>query len=249
MRNAICWMTLSTVLCALPLGARAEDDAAKIIDKAIEAKGGEEKLAKFKAEEWKVDATINFMGGKVPYTATYYFQPPTYLRFDMAMEFGGKKTTISAGTDGKQAWHKAGDRVEVMPMKKAEEFERMVYGMALTSLLPLKDKEFTLSVVEGIKVDDKPTVGVKVSKKGKRDVTLYFDKDSHLLVKTQTIVWNEFTDNDVKQEIFLKSWKEKNGRKIFEKRVIKRDGKDFLEEDMKEQKSLEKLDPKLFPKP
>jgi hypothetical protein len=237
------------IVLAAPLSAYAEDDAATIVDKAIKAKGGLEKLSKGKAEEWKSKGKIDLMGMKLEYTGEYYYQLPGNYRFNATMDFGGNKFVISAGTDGKSIWQQAMNQVEEMPMKKADAFRQRVYGMTLTTLLPLKDKDLTLAVVNGVKIDDKPTVGIKVSKKGQKDVTLYFDKESYLLAKSETITWNEFTDKDVPQEVFFKGWKDKDGLKIFDKLVIKLDGKDFIEEELSDQKFLDKLDSKLFTKP
>jgi hypothetical protein len=67
----------------------------------------------------------------------------------------------------------------------AEAKEQAHAGWVAT-LAPLKDaKRFTLATLGEIKVEDKPALGVKVSRQGPRDVDLYFDKRSGLLVRTE----------------------------------------------------------------
>jgi hypothetical protein len=244
--------TLIVTAVALLLFAsptQAADDPVAIVDKAIRATGGEEKLAKRKAEQWKTKGMIEIMGMKMPYAADYFFQKPGQMRFDVAMEFGGMKIAISAATDGEIAWEKSGDMVREMEEKKGKAFRDNVYTMELSYLLLLKKKDFALAMADEIKIDGKEAVGIKVTSKGHRDVVLYFDKKTGLLAKSVSKIWDEFTDKDVTQETILSDWKEKDGLMYFGKIIIKREGKDFITEEFSEQKSLDKLDPKLFAKP
>ncbi len=239
---------LVVILAALS-SAQAQDDARAIIDKAIKAYGGEEKLAKFKAETWKAKGIFHGFGMKVPYTCDYAFLRPDKFRFVMHMELGGQKMDLTVAFDGKQAWEKSGDRLQDMAKDKQAEFEHTIYMINLSQLLPLKDKAFTLTALGESKVGDRPALGVKVASKGRRDVSLFFDKETGLLVKTETRVMDEFTNKEVTQETFMSDYKEINGLKYFGKMTIKRDGKLFLEEEFSDQKSLDKLDEKLFAKP
>ena len=52
----------------------------------------------------------------------------------------------------------------------------------LSQVLPLTDKTYPLTGAGEAKVNDRPAVGVKVTARGHRDVTLYFDKESGLLL-------------------------------------------------------------------
>jgi len=228
---------------------RAADEADKIIDKAITAHGGAKKLSELKAQTWNAKGIVSIMGMKIDYTGVYSFQAPDRLRFDIEASAGGQKFSMTAATDGKKFWEKMGDQSREMDKKKAEGFRKNLYGMNLSRLLPLKEKGFSFSVTGEEKVGDKPAVGILVSSKGQPDVTLFFDKESGLLVKTLTEAWDEFADKDVPQEVFYMDYKEKNGRKVFQKLLIKRSGATFLEEELSDQNQLEKLDPKTFEKP
>jgi hypothetical protein len=236
---------------------RSADDPMTIVDKAIKANGGEEGLSNFKAEQWKTKGAMHMLGMKIPYTGDFYFQSPNLFRFDLIVEIGNQQMTITAGTDGKISWEKMnpqpgdGDKgmVRDMEKKKAGAFLHNLYTMSLSHLLPLKNKEVTLALADEIKIDDKPAVGVKVSNKGHADVTLWFDKATGLLVKSQTQIWDEFSDKEVSQEVFMIDYQKKDGRQLFNKLVIKRDGKTLMEEEMSDQKALEKHDPSLFAKP
>lgn len=241
-----------TVAVSLVLGASAAsgaDDVQTILDKGIKAAGGAEKLAKFKGESWKSKGTVQFLGQKHAFTADYYFQAPDQFRFDMAGDFGGQKLEITAVLNGDKGWQKAMGMVEEMPKDKLDEFKHQAYTMWLCSVLPLKDKEFNVTALGESKADGKPVLGVKAMRKGNREVRLFFDKETGLLAKAETRVYDEINAKEADQEILISDWKEIGGNKYFTKLVIKRDGKVFLEEEFSGQKSVEKLDEKLFEKP
>ncbi|MCI0376142.1 MAG: hypothetical protein L0215_00905 [Gemmataceae bacterium] len=156
--------------------AAAQDDAKSIVDRAVKAHGGAENLAKFKAQSWKAKGTMTVAGMKMVYNADYLFVSPNKFRFDLEMEAGGKKMTISAATDGKNAWEQAPPLVRDMAKDKQAEFHHNVYVMHLLQIAPLKDKAFTLTPLGESKLGDRTLVGVKVSHAGQRDVALHFDK-------------------------------------------------------------------------
>src|SRR5205809_7563527 len=107
---------LGAVLVAV-LGAglgtpvRAEDDkgAKAILDKAIKALGGEEKLSKVKAMTWKGKGKINFGGSENEFTSQTTVQGLDHFRSEFEGEFMGNKlkgVTVIAGDKG---WRKIGD--------------------------------------------------------------------------------------------------------------------------------------------
>lgn len=113
----------------------------------------------------------------------------------------------------------------------------------------IKDKGFDLSLTGEIKVGDKPALGVRVSAKGQKDITLYFDKTTGLLAKLEHRVAEGGTGNEVTEERIVVEYKKNDaGIPLPKKLVIKHDGKDFLVADVAEAKMLEKLDDSYFTK-
>jgi ABC-type Na+ transport system ATPase subunit NatA len=89
-----------------------------------------------------------------------------------------------------------------------------------------------------------------VTRDKKPAVTLFFDKTTGLLAKSETKVKDEFQGfKEVTQETYFSDYKDANGKKLFGKMKIVRDGKTMIESTLSEQKAPEKLDPKLFEKP
>ena len=59
------------------------------------------------------------------------------------------------------------------------------FGLALMPQR-LRDADFQLSPAGEVKVNDRPALGLRVSRKGWPDVNVYFDKESGLVVKAAT---------------------------------------------------------------
>ena len=97
-------------------------------------------------------------------------------------------------------------------------------------------------------VEGRPAAGLRVSRKGNRDITLYFDQKTHLLVKTETRVKDEGSGQEVTEETVLSAHAEKGARQAM-KLTTQRDGKPFLEAEVVEFKVEAKLDDSVFAKP
>ncbi len=228
--------------------ARADDaaDAKAVIEKAIKARGD-----KPLAQTWKDKGVFTAAGAKMNYTADWAFQGPDKYRFVLAGEFGDAKIAITAVVNGEKAWQIDGTKTEEITGEKLEQTRNEVYQLWVTSLTPLlTDKGFTLKNAKSKDIAGKPAVGVTVTRDKKPAVTLYFDKETGLLVKTEVTVKDEFQKwKEVPEEAYFSDYKERDGRKVFTKMRIVRDGKPLIESTLSDQKAAEKLDAKLFEKP
>jgi outer membrane lipoprotein-sorting protein len=242
----MCKCALVAVLALSFAGVvRADDptEARALLDKAIKAAGGEEKLGKYKAMTWKASGTYYGMGAGLPYTGTYAVQRPGQFR----MEIEGVFTIV---VDGDKGWIKAGGSTEEMNKDQVAERKEDNYLGSLTMLVPLKDKAFTLTPLPEVKVDDRPAVGLKITREGHREVRFYFDKQTNLLVKSQMRVKaEEMGGKEVNQEAYYSEFKDVSGLKVPTKLVIKREGELYVDGESSEVKLLEKLDNTVFDKP
>ena len=236
-------------LCVFLAGAGyslAQDSAEAIIDKAIQAQGGLEKLTKFKAMQATSKGTMDIMGQNVPFTAEGYAQLPNQFKSVIELSVGGMKATMV------QLMNK--DKIEItvngmaLPLndKMREEVKEQVYAEVVVSLAPLKDKGYTFSALGESKVNDRPVVGVKVSSKGHRDISLYFDKADGLLVKSAHPATDQMSGQEYIQETIHSDYKEFNGIKRPSKEIVNRDGKKMADIEITDVKNLEKLDDKVF---
>src|SRR5262249_31010971 len=119
----------------------------------------------------------------------------------------------------------------------------------VATLVPLKDKSYTLSTLGETKVGDRPALGVRVSSKGRRDVNLYFDKDTNLLVKSEMRGKDDQAKMAMNQETFVSNYKDVGGVKEAMKFRMKRDGQPYLDAEIEDIRRQEKAEDSLFAKP
>jgi hypothetical protein len=250
------WQISLVLGLTLTLGnavVRADEaaDMKALIAKAIKAMGGEKNLAKYRAATLKFKGKIYFSDTGLPATFEMSVQHPGQQKLTINLENCGQTFTFIQVLNKDKGWEKQGD-AEAKAMGKdqlAEEKEQM-YARSLTMLLPLRDKGLKLSSVGEVKIDDKDAVGIRVSSKGHRDVNLYFDKKTNLLLKSETVAKAMGSDKEVPAETFFMDYKEQDGVKHPMKLVYKQDGKKFVEvTETTEFKLLEKVDDSEFDKP
>jgi hypothetical protein len=242
---------LGTVLvCGLGSSARADDkDAMAVVDKAIKAMGGEEKLAKIKAATWKAKGKMYFGGNETEITAKMTVQGLDQYRQEFEGEFGGNKIqgiTVIAGDKG---WRNFGDMKTELDKNGLAAMKRGVYLQIVpVTLVQLKEKGFKVEAAGEEKVGDKPAVKIKATGPDGKDFTLSFDKESGLPVKMVAKVVG-FQGQDVTQETIFSNYKEVDGIKKAMKIENKRDGEKFQDLEITEFKVLDKVDAKTFDEP
>jgi hypothetical protein len=245
-------IVLTTTVMFLTSGRAADDatDAKAIIEKAIKAKGG--KLQdKAVAETWKDKGTFKGGGIEMQFTGDWAFQGPDKYRFKLNADFMGMKIDFLVVVNGEKAWASGFGQEEEIAGEKLEHTINEVHQLNVMSLQPLlNDKAFKLSVEGDKKVGGKDTKVVKVTREKRPAVTLYFDKETGLLAKSDMMVKDEFQGwKEVLDENYYEDYKDVDGRKVFTKLRVVRDGKTMIEGTLSDQKVHEKLDPKLFEKP
>jgi len=113
----------------------------------------------------------------------------------------------------------------------------------------LKDKKYEVTLFGEAKVEEKPAVGVRVSAKGQKDITLFFDTKTGLLAKIEHRTVEAGTGAEVNEErIILEYGKDKDGIPIPKKVLVKHDGKTFIEAESTEFAYVEKIDDSEFKK-
>lgn len=247
--------------CALVLAlaalGRADDaaDAKAVVEKAIQARGGADNLAKYKADVLKVKGAVHVSGLDIDFTGEISFQQPDKSRTVIEGTVMGTNFKSTRVVNGDKGWiddllGAARQQRDMSKEELAEERESQ-NANSIIRLAVLTDKAYTLSTVGESKVGDKAAVGILVKRKGYRDVSLFFDKKTHLLLKSETRVKDPQGGGDTEftQEAFYDDYKKVGDLQVAHKLTIKRDGKAFLESETTEFKPEEKLDDGLFAKP
>ncbi len=247
MRRAIYLLAALILARAGTAWADEQADLKALIDKAIKVAGGEANLARFQTYVFKGKGTFYGMGNGIDYTGEWTIQMPGKMRMQIEGT-GDAKFTIIRVSNGDKVWSKFGDMVqEVTNKEELAEAKEDSYARWVVTLLPLKAKAFQLAPLGEIKVGDRPAIGVRVSHKGHRDVSLYFDKDKGTLLKSETVVKDK--GQEVTQETLYSDYKEVGGARRAMKVLINRDGKKYVESEVTEMEPKEKLDDSVFGKP
>jgi hypothetical protein len=244
------------VATALVLSARcgvqaAGPDPKEVIEKAINALGGEAKITarEGKAVETKSKGKLNFGGNEGDFTTTTTTMGLGKFRQDFKGDFGGNEIKGVTVLDGDKAWRKFADNTSKLEDDQLANQKRAVYlSVVPASIVPLKGKDFKVESVKEDKVDNKPAVALKIIGPDKKDFELFFDKESGLPVKMLAKVAG-FQGDEFTQETTFGKYKEFDGVKHATKVENKRDGEKFIDLEVTDVKVLDKCDPKTFAEP
>ncbi len=232
-----------------PARAEGDKDTAAVLDKAIKALGGEEKLKAVKAAAWTSKGTIAFGDNNSEFTSQTTVQGLDHYRQEVEGEFNNNKVKFVMVLRGDKGWRKFGDMaMELDKDGLASQKQGAYLQMVPITLVALKGKEFKVKAAGEEKVNDKPAVVLAFTGPDGKDFKLSFDKESGLPVK-QVAKVTGFMGEEVTQETTFGAYKDFGGIKRATKVESKRDGNKFLTYEVSEFKVLDKVDPKTFAEP
>jgi hypothetical protein len=250
MRATISALAVLAVLAA-GVGALAADgagDTAAVVDKAVQAAGGRDKLAAVKALTWSNKGTISVGGNDAPFTSRTTFQGPDHRRAEFEAEFGGMTIKGIVVINGDKGWRQMnGETNELEGDELARERRTGYLEWSTVTLLPLKKEPFKTEPAGEQKINDKPAAGVKVTGPDGKTHTIYFDPQTNLPAR----IVAEVTDfqGDATHETTISDYKDFGGVKKATKIKVKRDGEKFIDSEVTEFKVLDTVDAKTFEKP
>jgi hypothetical protein len=244
---------LATIGC-LFLGAvqvclAGGDETGAIIDKAIKAHGFKGKEDKNFAYTGKNKGTLHIMGLDLDFTQNVSLQLPAKFKEEMQLSIMGNNVMVTTVFNGKDAWIKANGMDIDITKELMEEMKETAHALQLSQGLFLKDKDLKLTPLGEVKVKGKPAVGVQVAKKGFRDISFYFDKDTGLIAKMDRQAFDPTSGQLINEERIITQYQDADGRKMAKKIEVVRDGKPFMEAEVLEAHILDKIDDSAFRKP
>jgi hypothetical protein len=239
--------------CALAVSAMLahaqETNPKAIVRKAIAAHGGEKELNKFQAGTSKYKGTMKILNQNADVTAETSFQKPDKFKNVMSIDILGKTIDVATVYDGKSLWvSAAGNTQEIKDEKVLNEVRESLRAEG-GSLVEILKEPFELALVGEVKVKDKDTIGVRVSKKGQRDISYYFDKKTNLLAKTEMRSYQPTSGQEVNQEKIIVEYQDKSGLKVGKRVEILHDGQPFMNIEITDVQILDKLDDSIFVRP
>jgi hypothetical protein len=230
-------------------GRAAEDPTAAIIDKAVKAHFPKGVDTKNKGMRVKSKGTLHIMGLDLEFTQEITIQMPNQFKEVMELTVMNKNVKVTSVYNGQKAWIRADDKDVEVTKEILDEFKEAAHGMALMQGVFVKDKAVKFSLVGEVKVKGKPAVGVTVSRKGNKDINLFFDKKTGLIVKAELRRRDIMAGQEVTEERFITEYQDVTDRKVAKKVEVVRDGKLFLEVEVTEVDILEKVDASEFAQP
>lgn len=238
-------------LAAPALSQQQDAECLATIDKAIKAQGNPDKLEKLKAFSGNLKGSMSFMEMDLDFTMELFTQLPDKAKAIIKLSIGGQEIVVTQVFNGDKGWTNAAGQTKEAEKEELAEHKAMQHVEKVTNLFDIKkDKEMKLSSLGEVKINDSPAIGVRVTKKDQRDVNLYFDKKTHLLVKAEYRAMDPFTKQDVNQEKFFTEYKElAPGYKLASKQHVKNEGKRFMDLEFTEFRPLERLEDNIFAKP
>ena len=237
---------LAVIVVSLLFGRFVQADEAKarkLVEQSLKAAGGADKIAKRPATTIKDRGMYYGAGEGVAYEGIFSFHLPDKV----SMEISGAFKIV---VNGNQGWVKANNETREMTAEEIDTQKSGLYHGWVASLLPVTQKEFKLSLFGEEKLDGRDVEGINVTREGRPNVTLFFDKQTHLLVKSTTVVKSPEQGNKEVAEVHLyKDYKPIDGLQSPTKSLVTRDGKKFVESEVVEEVRHEKLDDSVFAKP
>src|SRR5262245_61802373 len=213
--GAVCAAALVLSWCGVRERAWAADDKdpKAVLDKAIQALGGEEKLSKAKAIAWKGKGKISIMGNDNEFTNDVVIQGLDRFKQVFEGDFGGNQVKGVVVLAGDKGWRQFGDMKMEMDQDGLANQKRAVYLQVIpATLMPLREKGFKLAAAGEEQVAGKPAVGLKVTPADGKDFTLFFDKATGLPVKQVATVAG-FMGDEFTQETSYADYKDFAGIK------------------------------------
>lgn len=222
-------------------------DARAIVERAIVVHGGKEQLARSRSDWVKLRGNLLLGGKEIAFTGETWVQVPG--QFKNVLEL----TTPRGSTRLVQLVNK--DRVTITidgrphttsPAALGEMRETLHMNNAIR-LLPLitAPETYRLDYTGESTVQERVLLGIKVTTPGRRDLRLYFDKESGMLVRTEQML-DDGNGKETRQETVYLDFRQLGGYKRPVRMAAYRDGKKVMEAELLEVKYFEKLADTIF---
>jgi hypothetical protein len=244
---------VTAILAVSLVGVAIADDQADakaILDLGIKAHGGEAALGKFVAMYFKVKGTAyDEDKKKTPLSYEWFIQGDDEEQ-TVSLDEDNKITEVEV-VNGKEGWVKEGDQAtENLSGEQLESRREIIYLNWATMLVPSKTEGFRLSLLDETTVAGRKAVGILVSHDQHGPLKLYFDKETHLLVKYERKFKNVEVGKEFKEECVYSDYKDVQETKQPVKIEVSWNGMKLCDLQISEIKLYEKpLDDKLFVKP
>jgi hypothetical protein len=210
----------------------AQESAHSVIQRAVAAHGGLDKLSRARADRTRMRGVIYVGKSAVPFASEVTVQLPKKYRSVMTLREGDKTRVVIHEVDGDSTSITIDGTTQPVQGTHANQLRQTFELESAMRLAPLLDgKKFTLTALGEFKLNNQAVVGVLVKGSGQRELKLYFDKQTALLVKTEQKV-DGGDGKDVVQEAFYRDHRDVGGYRRPGRAAAYRDGKKIMEAEL-----------------
>jgi hypothetical protein len=230
------------VLVLRPVRADDRATALGILDRAIRAHGGTDALGRARLSI-RTGNGVATTGAELPFRSELIVNLPNQVRLTIE----ANRLQLITIINGDQGWQSAGGAFTDLTRQRIRELQEEAYVWWLATLTPLLKDGFELTPLPETKVAGKPALGVKVSARGRPDTSLYFDKDTGLLVKIARVALD--AGQKVDTEYLFTAFKDFDGVKLPAKEIMNKNGRKITEVTYSSYKFLSRPDEAAFSRP
>lgn len=162
---------------------RSDEAARQVIDLAIRAAGGEQRLARTQVMTRTARGTMFYFGKEVTFTTRLTAAFPDRVRDRIELDAGKRQTVITRVLDRDRGWQSASGSTTEIARPELEDLKEEIYTLWVSTLVPLRSPEFTLTALPEARVNDRPALAVQVAHAGRGDVTIFFEPRTYWPLK------------------------------------------------------------------
>jgi hypothetical protein len=238
------------LLAPSALWAQQQETPQQIVERAIAAHGGKERLARVRSDRVRISGTLHVGGGSaVAFSNETTIQLPTRFKSVVRITVGKREQTVVHLFDGEHAAILVDGTAQPVSSVHIAQMRQTLQLDHVLRLVPLlADSEFHLAAIGEATINGRPAVGIRVTGHGQRDVRLYFDRPSGLLVKSEQTLDGP-AGKDVRHEAYYSGYRDLGGYRRPGKIVAFRDGNKVMEADLISAIPLDHVDPAEFTRP
>ena len=236
-----------TILAATGFGAFAADpDPKAVIERAVKAHGGLEALKKYPGGEYKVEGDAVIVGEKAKLASTISYALPDKFRMTVETTILEKKSLLVVVVNGDKVKAMTNSKTEDLKDNVKAEFRQLASVQEVSLLYPLLDADkYTLKAEKNERIDAKEVEVVLVTRKGMKDIKMYFEKETGRLVRFVHKMPSPL-GGEVDHEVTQSEFKEFSGVLYPTVQKIKQQGKDYMTLKFTDVKLIDKPDLKAY---
>ncbi|HYT89885.1 MAG TPA: hypothetical protein VEL76_14360 [Gemmataceae bacterium] len=206
MRLCLCLLAVGLLLWPPAPVSAQEGEARAVIEKAVKALGGLDKLDRKAAAHRKSKGIFHTDG--FTFTGESFSEPGGRRRITLRGTVKEAHQTRTLVMDGDKGWMSYDGDTFDLDAAFIDRIKKSAYADRVCGLVTLlKDKGYTLSPLGESQIKGTTVLGVRVQSEGKPDVSLYFDKETSLLVKSANRTTEPNSDREVLQEVYYHDYR------------------------------------------